>query len=504
MKRIHKKQSKEEGYLTVYAALSLAILLSLFLALLEGIRFHTLQLESQLIADVAADSVLAEFHREMFERYGMFWLDTSYGSPNASIDNVRGRMEWYVSKNCDMGDVFLGDYFYRDFLGMSLESVVIMGAAVASDEQGSFFRESAREVIKDEIGISFLEQVSKWLETVEKHGLLESGLEEEKENADNIIEEWNGKEVQVGGDWVAAEIKNPTIPIEETKRKGILNLVFEEPEKVSAREVALEPLISHRRHRGGINQGNWSHEENETLTKRLLWQEYLMRYCGFFGREKKDCALQYQVEYLITGKNNDTDNLKGVLNRILVVREAANTLYLYSDKAKNAIVDAASTVISSAIAQPELQPVFRTAIILGWAYAESLYDVKCLLNGKELPLLKTKESWHYNIDFILRNVNEEWSLPEETDGFDEGGGEMQRYPDIDFSLYYEDYLRIFLALTSLEEQTFRMMDIVEMDIRMTPGNEYFRMDGCVDHLAAEISVKSSYGYQVKVCKKKKY
>ena len=48
---------------------------------------------------------------------------------------------------------------------------------------------------------------------------------------------------------------------------------------------------------------------------------------------------------------------------------------------------------------------------------------------------------------------------------------------------YEGYLRIFLALMmNQEDKAMRSMDMAELDIRKTVGNEYFRMDQCVDYL----------------------
>lgn len=38
------------------------------------------------------------------------------------------------------------------------------------------------------------------------------------------------------------------------------------------------------------------------------------------------------------------------------------------------------------------------------------------------------------------------------------------------------------------------MDIMEMDIRKTPGNEAFRLDGCFDTYKAKLSVSSGFGY----------
>ena len=110
------RKTGTEAYLTVYAALSLTALISLFLVLLEGVRFNTIQTEAEIITDIAADSILAEYHREMFEQYRMFWVDTSYGTAQPSIDAVEEHMQGYLEKNCD-SDVFLFSLpLYRDLL----------------------------------------------------------------------------------------------------------------------------------------------------------------------------------------------------------------------------------------------------------------------------------------------------------------------------------------------------------------------------------------------------
>ena len=51
-----------------------------------------------------------------------------------------------------------------------------------------------------------------------------------------------------------------------------------------------------------------------------------------------------------------------------------------------------------------------------------------------------------------------------------------------------------LFLTNDHDRTFRAMDIMEMDIRKTPGNGNFRLDGCFDTYRAHLSVTSGFGY----------
>ena len=73
-------KKRVSAYLTVYLALILGVLVSLSLALIEGVRLNTSQLEMVLVSDIAGDCVLAEYHRELFHRFNILAIDTSYGN----------------------------------------------------------------------------------------------------------------------------------------------------------------------------------------------------------------------------------------------------------------------------------------------------------------------------------------------------------------------------------------------------------------------------------------
>ena len=111
--------------------------------------------------------------------------------------------------------------------------------------------------------------------------------------------------------------------------------------------------------------------------------------------------------------------------------------------------------------------------------------MKCILAGSRIELIKTQENWHSNIE------NGMALLSEETDG-DETG------------LSYEDYLRIFMLMTNGEMLTARAMDMVEADIRLTPGNSSFRIDACIDTVAVHTETYSSFGYGYEYRIKRKY
>ncbi|MDE6518557.1 MAG: hypothetical protein K2L18_12055, partial [Acetatifactor sp.] len=160
-------------------------------------------------------------------------------------------------------------------------------------------------------------------------------------------------------------------------------------------------------------------------------------------------------------------------------------IYLLEDGTKRAEVETAAAVLSGVIALPELQPVFETALILTWAYLESLYDVKTLLAGGRVELIKTDANWHYSLNNI-------WN-PQAEAAKEEGAG-----------LSYEDYLRILLYVQSPDILAMRFMDLMEMDIRQTSGNSCFRMDGCIDGLEAEAVIQFGYDNFFTIKREKQY
>lgn len=480
------------GYLTVYMALSLTVMLSLFLAVLEGVRQSTVSLEAEIITDIGMDSILAEYHRELFNQYNLFFVDTSYGTARPSVDAVGRHLLDYAKKNCAVRDGGFGDYFYRDFLALDAQGAQIDRVAFASDGGGAVFRQRAIEAVKDDVGLASLQKLAGWLTVMEEQNLGGRDLEEEKQTVDAQIFEHNGEQKYVDEEWVTVQVEDVTGPLEVQKQKGILNLVIEDTSALSTAGAVLDGLSFSRYRAGRVNAGNWQQEpEEEGLFERLWFQKYAVDYCSHYGETLDKGLLKYQVEYLIAGQDNDLDNLKGVVNRLSVLRGAVNALYLFSDEEKCAEAGLAATLAATLMFLPEIAPLLKTSILLGWAYAESLYDIRCLLSGEKIPFLKNKENWHYDIGCVLEGLL--------GSGTDSSGGKDQEE-----GLGYEDYLQILLTFLPLDELTWRMMDVVEMDIRRTAGNADFRMDACIDRLEAELAFGSAYGYSVQVKRKKQY
>lgn len=153
--------------------------------------------------------------------------------------------------------------------------------------------------------------------------------------------------------------------------------------------------------------------------------------------------------------------------------------YLFSDADKVAEAEALALSLTAVAAAPEFAEPVKISILLAWAYAESVYDIRHLLSGGRIPLMKTAESWHFGLQEMLRFREH---LPDEQ--IEESPGQ---------GLLYEDYLGMLLLETGYRDKVSRMMDLIEMDLRQTEGNQSFRLDTCMDYVEAEAQIESRYG-----------
>jgi len=139
------------------------------------------------------------------------------------------------------------------------------------------------------------------------------------------------------------------------------------------------------------------------------------------------------------------------------------------------MVKAAAALLAAALFVPEAEAVFEAILLIAWAFWESMQDTKIVMEGGRVPLLKDDDTWNCSLDNV----------------FDLHAGSEDKV----VGLTYPDYLRVLLYFTDLERITYGFMDLIEMDIRRTEGNEFFRMDGCIDYVEAEVTAASGYGYR---------
>ncbi|WP_432630263.1 DUF5702 domain-containing protein [Brotaphodocola sp.] len=172
-------------------------------------------------------------------------------------------------------------------------------------------------------------------------------------------------------------------------------------------------------------------------------------------------ALDYEVEYLIAGKDSDKANLMGALERLLAVREGLNLIHILSDSQKRSEARKLAMEITGLASASPLILVTTFLVMSVWALGESLMDIRGLLAGKKTPIWKKKEDWKLELSALL-SIGENRKV-------EEGGGKR--------GLSYLSWLKILLLLGNGVTQEYRMMDLIEKNIQL--GQREFHMRDCL-------------------------
>ena len=470
-----------QGYLTIFLALSLTIILSLVVTLIEGARINAIRMQFEIANDIALNSCLAEFHRELQQQYDLFFIDTSYGSGAGAEENTTDHLVYYMDKNLQASGLWLFSDLH-DFTACRLTDASITETRFAADNRAEALGEQITAYFSGEPVGELAANVLQLLDWYNGTGFDITAwyrLKAENDSAFQAVrDEWRSKQEKLAeNDEEIPELSNPADAVDALRQRPLLNQIFGPSQSsISDSGTDTSQLLSHRPfHTGtGLSADNSHHYGS---ADSILFDEYVLEKCGtFLSSAEKNC-LKYQAEYILFGCPSDRDNLERMAEKLLLVRLAANCMYLMSDSAKRAEARTFAFVISLFMLSPELTDIIATAILLAWSYLESIQDLRAIFRGKKVALVKSAATWKTSLGSIFS--------PDAVSD-DEGSGH---------GFGYAEYLRVFLFLENRDMKNYRLMDIMEMDIRKTPGNASFCMDWCMDSFTASTAVESAYGYQ---------
>lgn len=470
----------KKGVITVYMSCVLMVMLSLIFTLIEGARINGLRMQIECAMDISMQSIFAEYHRELLEQYDLFFIDSSYGSDNFSIHNTEEHLRKYLTYNVKL-EKNIGLSRGIDLYGLSVQTVTITRESAAADEQGDVLKRQAIAYIKNKYGLDILEGVKENIKKSEENNIFTRDITSERNQNQTVIDNTEIPPKQTSEDeWEEVELENPADRVNQMHSMGILNMVIDDKNTLSNYSVDVSQYVSHREKHVGDGL-DITMEKPSGKMDELLFGEYILEKFGNYCQVLDKALLKYQIEYILSGKSSDIENLKYVANKLLLCREAANVVYIYTDSAKVSQAKTLAAAIAAAVNMPILTEPIKHSLLFAWSFAESVIDVKTLLAGKRVPIMKRAEDWNLTLSQMLDFSGNAW----------EG-------KDCENGVSYEGYLRMFLALQNKEEKVYRCMDVIEMDIRQTPGNRQFRIDYCVDSIEAEVTFNSHFGYHYSI------
>ena len=485
-----RNRKKSQGSITVFMALILSLVVSLICTGIESVRMAAARTQILAGMDIGLYSLFAQYDQALLKEYDLFALDVSNGTEALDLAFL-----------CDELEKYMKPVLKQNSQKLKLQQCGLTGYRLLTDQNGEVFFQQITEYMKETLGshgIQLLldkmqernEKTRKAEEEgnkVENGGTLESydhemssaakeSEEEQKKQEANTesseeLGDGSQKEDNTGTQVVQAD--NPIPSIRRIRWMGILDLLLPPGQQVSDKEVSKRKLVSGREIQSGMPMRENLKEDTST-TSQILYQQYLMEKLGNYSDPGKG-GLSYQIEYVLYGRDSDRENLKAVARKLLLIREGVNAACLAADPVRQGQASALAASIASGFLIPPAAPVIEAALILCWAFGESVLDVRELFAGGKVPLIKSSENWQLSLENLPHLLD-----VAETERKESSGG-----------MDYEDYLQILLLSMSRENKKMRGMDMVELVMRTSAGWESFRLDGCVTALEASADVKAN-------------
>lgn len=302
---------------------------------------------------------------------------------------------------------------------------------------------------------------------LETKTVLEQNLDclEETENVETLASQLKipGKERI----YVIDQEKASALDRLETLFQGsLLHLVLPEDTEISGNTVSLRNILSNWEQLQ-VRENSYENHYGEELVSKVLVNEYcFLAFDSFLEKctrkfDLEHQPLNYEQEYILCGQSSDRENLAKTVEKLMAMRGAANLACLLSSTEKR--TEANQLAASVTVGNAAVMILVSFFILTLWAFGEAVLDMKQLLRGDNVPFWKQEDQWNLSLDGLLAFQFMEPLQEKTQEGQQEGGS-------------YRDHLRILFFLMDSEERNFRMMDVMQWNLRTV--QEDFSVDDC--------------------------
>lgn len=453
------------GSITVFISALMIVILTFSSAICESVRIRGAKISGMCALDAATESSMSKYDVRLMEEFEIF------GSYFHGMGDYIQLLSEDIKRNLNPEKEFLmlGD---TDFWKLDMNSISLNKYQLLTDNNGEAFFEQAVLHTKENVPVDIIELLTGYVNNNENPDNIEDYFENEEKKTDDLIEMYKEQAdsdtentsdnmYEYTGEIIEVE-ESPVEVVKTIKKEGVLSLVIPQDRSISAAKIDVSTCLSNR----NINEGIVEEPEETTISDKALFVEYISgKLLDFTSTDNKSTSLNYKLEYCLGGKESDEANLKYAINRLLLIKEATNFAYLLTDGPKKSQAMAVAAGIAGVSGSEKLIEAVKYAILLAWAYGESIVDVRNLLNGGTSALLKTDETWRLEIANIGK-LGESLTEPvKEANG-----------------LNYTSYLKLLMMFKNKDELVLNCMDMVEQVMREL----YDKKSYCLDNLIANV------------------
>lgn len=450
-----------KGSLSVFSAISFMLIAQYLFVVLEASRYEEMKKITEIQARAQIESLFAEYCKPLWEEYHVL-------ACNSDQDYVKVMLNETAEKYSLLNENSILSA-NSNFVRAILEDSEISNLELITDNDGRVFESEISRYMRSNLAYEAARQIydryNSIGEMTESSEYNDASLEDALDVINNPqeyqIEET--QEVQRNttinrtsrGTSEVSDMQETLSDISNTRNSGVLALVLGSNSNVSNKRIDTSNVVSNRTRLSGINvegcQNSWY--------DKILLEQYIESYMSSFRNPISNRALSYEIEYIIAGKSSDEQNLKNVVKKIILIREAANYLYLVNDSAKMAEVTALASSIGGVTLNPAAIILIKAGIVAAWAYCESILDLRALLQGDKVPVMKSRNTWTSGISGISSLLS----------------GNAKAISS-DTGMSYQNYLGFLLMSQNVSKIVYRTLDVQEKTINGIAGYEDVKMD----------------------------
>lgn len=208
--------------------------------------------------------------------------------------------------------------------------------------------------------------------------------------------------------------------------------------------------------------------EKMNVSDRVMVLEYIGKHFSDYTEPGKG-DLTYEMEYILCGKDTDKKNLESSIEHLMRMREAANVAHIIADREKLNQTLMIATSLAGFSGNPAVVKIVQIGVVAAWAYVESILDLRTLLSGGKISLIKSAAEWTTDLKKLGEIVTGEGKARECKNG-----------------LSYQAYIKQLLFAMKEKKMAYRMMDIMELAMQKEQNGKNARMDHMIDNMICEL------------------
>lgn len=470
--------------LTVMAAMVLMVVISLITTCIKSSLqsgYYTVVKQSCRLSE---ESVFASYNNQLLKDFNIFALNKSDILNNKLCSYINENISSY-SSNISLSDCAFNTFSYMtDNEGYGVEEQIVKAMEYGM-YSGVFDKES--KYIRCGKNISEAQAYSEQFNGDNANLKKElADMLEQSDDGDMQYEDRQKEQINTS--------LNAVWQLYEYLKSGICETVTEgriSNKYIEIQELADEYIKSRDIsfiNKDVIKRSIEASGNEDTLKKNVLSTEYVAKHfiCytdtspGDNDRAGSSALLDYEMEYIIGGEHNDRENVYKVINQLSVIREGVNLSYLISsqDKMSEAYMLAAALV---GVTGCDLAVRLVQYIIVSiWAYAESIVELRKLLAGETIALIKNRDNWilqlsslvdeKLNLQSLINNITSYEAVNNSEAVNNNKSDENGR----DNGIGYKEYLKLLIMFMNKSDRNYRIAALMELRMIMY-GHSGFRM-----------------------------